>query len=102
MKWLDEMIQASFDVGNAAALGDEGLPGMMEQAEESNQKVIEMVEAFEEKWKVIASLARKAVEAGGWCPLCEVTIGNGDVEHCDDCLLHEEVRSSSPPPVPEP
>jgi len=44
-----------------------------------------------EQYDIMLSLVRQAVEANHWCPLCECTIGNGDIEHTDGCILWVEV-----------
>lgn len=43
----------------------------------------------------VMALARRGAEQGGWCPLCECTVGNGCVSHCDDCILWKEGACSN-------
>ena len=41
-------------------------------------------------YEMLLALARKAVLAQHWCPLCSITLGTdgpGDTVHRDDCIL---------------
>jgi hypothetical protein len=40
-------------------------------------------------WTKLRHIARLGAAHEGWCPLCNVTIGNGCVAHSVDCVLYD-------------